>query len=482
MSDESEDGDSVFSSGVQSSCKLHKDTSILRSYHLRTFSTIIRGNSPQLVRTPHVIVMVGLPARGKTYISKKLMRYLNWIGVNTRVFNVGDYRRKACVSACYQSNDFFSVDNEEAQTLRNQAAVEALEDMCHWLEDDGEVGIYDATNTTRERRKMLHNIITVKYGYKVLFVESVCNDPAVVESNIMEVKVNSPDYKGADPEFVVKDFCERIEHYKRAYEPIDEKLDSTYSFIKLFDVGEKFLVNKVTDHIMAKIVYYLMNIHITPRTIYLTRHGESDFNMDGKIGGDSDLTERGQQYAQALAKYVEEQNVPHMRVWTSHMKRTIQTGASIEGTQERWKALNEIDAGVCEEMTYQDIEKKFPQEFALRDQNKFRYRYPGGESYEDLVARLEPVIMELERQGNIMVISHQAVIRCLLAYFLDKDYDELPYLTCPLHTVLKLTPTAMGCIVEQITFNIGCANTHRPKPTSPNGTYSNDDSGNLTTR
>ena len=45
--------------------------------------------------TPHMICMVGLPARGKTYISKKLARYLNWIGVTTRVFNVGDYRRQA---------------------------------------------------------------------------------------------------------------------------------------------------------------------------------------------------------------------------------------------------------------------------------------------------------------------------------------------------------------------------------------------------
>ena len=35
--------------------------------------------------TPHVIALVGLPARGKTYISKKLSRYLNWIGINTKV-------------------------------------------------------------------------------------------------------------------------------------------------------------------------------------------------------------------------------------------------------------------------------------------------------------------------------------------------------------------------------------------------------------
>ena len=53
------------------------------------------------------------------------------------------------------------------------------------------------------------------------------------------------------------------------------------------------------------------------------------------------------------------------------------------------------------------------------------YRYPRGESYEDLVARLEPVIMELERQENVLVIGHQAVLRCLLAYFLDKPAGEV---------------------------------------------------------
>lgn len=75
--------------------------------------------------------------------------------------------------------------------------------------------------------------------------------------------------------------------------------------------------------------------------------------------------------------------------------------------------------GICEEMTYEEIQQKFPEDFAARDANKFQYRYPRGESYEDLVARLEPVIMELERQENVLVVGHQAVLRCLLAYFLD---------------------------------------------------------------
>jgi len=76
-------------------------------------------------------------------------------------------------------------------------------------------------------------------------------------------------------------------------------------------------------------------------------------------------------------------------------------------------------------MTYEEIAEKYPQEFANRDNGKFSYRYPRGESYEDLVARLEPVIMELERQENVIVIGHQAVLRCLLAYFLDKPSGKL---------------------------------------------------------
>jgi 6-phosphofructo-2-kinase/fructose-2,6-biphosphatase 1 len=41
--------------------------------------------------------------------------------------------------------------------------------------------------------------------------------------------------------------------------------------------------------------------------------------------------------------------------------------------------LNEIDAGICEGMTYKEIAELHPEEFALRDQNKYHYRYPNGE-------------------------------------------------------------------------------------------------------
>lgn len=81
-------------------------------------------------------------------------------------------------------------------------------------------------------------------------------------------------------------------------------------------------------------------------------------------------------------------------------------------------------------MSYEEIQKKFPDDFRARDQNKFFYRYPRGESYEDLVVRLEPVMMELERQGNVLVVTHQAVLRCILAYFLDKSASKFLLFDC----------------------------------------------------
>ncbi|XP_042180417.1 6-phosphofructo-2-kinase/fructose-2,6-bisphosphatase 4-like isoform X2 [Oncorhynchus tshawytscha] len=415
-----------------------------------------------MTNCPTLIVTVGLPARGKTYISKKLTRYLNWIGVPTKEFNVGQYRRE-CVKI-YKSFEFFRPDNEEGLKIRRQCALTALNDVRQYLSvEAGQVAVFDATNTTRQRRGTITRFAE-QNGFKVFFVESVCEDPDVIAENIVQVKLGSPDYIDCNTEEVVEDFMKRIKCYENSYQPLDEVLDRDLSYIKIMDVGRRYLVNQVQDHIQSRIVYYLMNIHITPRSIYLCRHGESDHNVKGRIGGDSGLSGRGKEFAKCLEKFIQEQNIKDLKVWTSQMKRTIQTAEAVAVPYEQWKALNEIDAGVCEEMMYEEIQGHFPQEFALRDQDKYRYRYPKGESYEDLVQRLEPVIMELERQENVLVICHQAVMRCLLAYFLDKSAEELPYLKCPLHTVLKLTPVAYGCKVESVFLNVEAVNTHRDRP------------------
>jgi len=129
-----------------------------------------------------------------------------------------------------------------------------------------------------------------------------------------------------------------------------------------------------------------------------------------------------------------------------------------------WKALDELEAGKADALTYEQVEERFPEDFEKRDNDKFNYRYQDGESYRDVVARLEPVIMDLERQHDILVIGHQAILRCLYAYFMNISYERLPYIKIPLHTLIQLTPGPYRCEEKRFKVDIAAVDTHRPKP------------------
>jgi len=101
-------------------------------------------------------------------------------------------------------------------------------------------------------------------------------------------------------------------------------------------------------------------------------------------------------------------------------------------------------------MTYKEIEQQYPKEYEARQQDKLRYRYPRGESYEDLIQRLEPVIVELERQRfPVVVVGHQAVLRCLYAYFQNCNRSEAPHLEFPYGCVVSLLHSAQGTREER---------------------------------
>jgi 6-phosphofructo-2-kinase/fructose-2,6-biphosphatase 2 len=72
--------------------------------------------------------------------------------------------------------------------------------------------------------------------------------------------------------------------------------------------------------------------------------------------------------------------------------------------------------------------------------------------------------MELERQQNILIIGHQAILRCIYAYFHNLPHNDLPYIKIPLHTIIKLTPKAYGCAEVRYKIDIDAVDTHRPKP------------------
>lgn len=384
------------------------------------------------------LVMVGLPARGKTFVARKLQRYLSWLGHRTLWVNVGDYRRAR--AGAKQPADYFAPDNAATREERAGFAMAALDDLLDWFAKGGEVGIYDATNTERSRRDVIRQRCA-NAGVKVLFVETICDDQSVIDATVRNNKLGLPDYAGIDPDAAFRDFHARIAQYARTYEPVT---DSEGSYVQLVDAGRQVITNRIEGYLSSRLVFFLMQIRPTDRPIWLTRHGESEFNVLGRIGGDAPLTARGEEYARALGEFIRPRGQVPI-VWSSTLQRTVATGRGLGTEPFAWRALDEIDAGVCDGMTYLEIKAGMPEEFAQRASDKFRYRYPRGESYYDVIQRLEPVIVELERQrAPVLIIAHQAVLRALYGYLMGKPQDECPYLEIPLHTVIELSPTEYG--------------------------------------
>ena len=524
-----------------------------------------------------VIVMVGLPARGKSYIVKKIARYLNWLQHPTRIFNVGERRRVAAGSgqtipdttiegrlrqsvrrmsvstslpngvanhqdmhspptmstaqilvngepeshseplingeahadsttdssskldiarldsiqlpapaSMDQSAAFFDPLNEKAFQLREQVAMETLDDLLDYLlNGSGSIGILDATNSTLERRQTVMKHIRKVAGPElgVLFLESRCVDQNLLEAN-MRLKLSGPDYKNRDdPVAALEDFKARVKQYEKTYVPLGEYEEKNgMPYVQMIDVGRKLVTHQIKGFLSVQAVTYLMNFNLAPRQIWLTRHGESADNISGRIGGDSSLNENGVKYAKALAKFVEterhawearqkskiasthfpplpgdttppnpeyEGQTPEERdfcVWTSMLKRSVETAQFFDDEEyemKQWKILNELNAGEMEGMTYDEIRTRHGEEYERRKRDKLHYRYPGpgGEGYLDIINRLQKVIIEVERMtDHVLLVGHRSITRVLLAYFRGLKREEISDLDVPLGVLYMLEP------------------------------------------
>lgn len=186
-----------------------------------------------------------------------------------QTFNVGNYRRKA---AAQPTADFFDTTNVEGERQRKAAAEAAVADMLKWFrEENGVVAILDATNSTKERRTWILDICT-QAGIEVIYVESKCDDEDLIMANIRDVKTTSPDYQGQDPEQAALDFRNRIRNYEKVYKSINEDEDEEHlTYLKIMDVGKQVIINRIQDYLQSRVVYYLMNLHIRPRSVWLSR-------------------------------------------------------------------------------------------------------------------------------------------------------------------------------------------------------------------
>ncbi|KAL3791003.1 hypothetical protein HJC23_002992 [Cyclotella cryptica] len=463
-----------------------------------------------------VLVLVGLPGRGKSFIARKLENFLSWRGSECKVFNVGKYRRQAAAGAC--AADFFDANNAAASNLRQQAASMALEDLLHWIDDfattDGEtsmrkdrIAIFDATNSTKERRDWVLKECTcnIKRAGKptgVVFVESICDDKELLHTNLMTKVNNSPDYKGMDPEEAMADLMKRVQKYEDQYETID---DDSLSYIKIFNLSSKVLVNHIYGRMAKSIVPALMAWNIGTRPIFVCRAGQTTSEFDrlhvnSRMARSESLGSNGKAFRNALFGFMKEECLDFMRRRKEVFAPAMNTGTSISGLMntftkdaeckgEDWSDgdyvgtdgttplpfpchimtstmprarqtvnwdhypyqvemlsnLNPLDKGDFMGMELEEIAQRDPEWYEHLVADPFLTRFPGGECYGDLTSRLESIVVDMEQQvGPVLVVSHVSVIQALVSYFRNSKIEECTGIEIPLNTVLKFTPAKGG--------------------------------------
>ncbi|RMY62431.1 hypothetical protein D0865_00438 [Hortaea werneckii] len=437
--------------------------------------------------------MVGLPARGKSYIAKKLARYLNWLQYPTRLFNVGERRRLAVAPPGTEFDEpgqtdtrvtwthdahFFDPRCAAARSWRDQLAMDALNELLDWLDTPGAtIGIFDATNSTSARRRALLDCVRhrVSTPPDVLFLESVCENSSVLERN-MRLKLKGPDYASQASEVAMKDLEERIRNYASAYVPIGEdEIAEGIPFIRVFDTGRQVTMNRVQSFLSMVALDYLLSFHLENRRIWLTCNGQSLDDVSGKIGRQSELSEEGVRFSRALATFMRERGptlagdeagsaeqrpdedrmagqalnktpASRLQVWTSMMSQSIRTAEEFPPQDViKMQMLGDMDAGDMRGMTYDQISAERPDVAAARARDIVNFRWPGvgGEGYVDVINRLRAVVLELERsRDHILVISHRAIVRVLLAYFMGLEKSRLYTLDIPYGSLFSIEPGA----------------------------------------
>lgn len=419
---------------------------------------------------PLVVAMVGLPARGKSYIVKMIIRFLTWTGFECKVFNVGSYRRNLGLAGA--DSAFFSNDDKEKSKVREEMAMAVQSIMYEWLHETtsrNRVAFFDATNTTEERRAAL-SVRAKQEACFLLFVESICDDDEVLSRNY-ELKLQNEDYRNMDKVKARQDFLQRVKMYEKVYETIQDHEDrGKLSYIKMINVGQKMITRNCTGYLPCQISFFLQNVHIHPRKIYLSLTSMDAENAElfmqqqestGRSG--RRLTMAGRKYSQDLARFLEGQREVHSEC----KEMLVLSGASRVHAETLFHLrmvfscystplLNEMRGGDLHGLTRGDIETRYPHEHRARENDKLRYRFPGvgGESYLDIIERIRPVIVEIERQRrSVLAVCHIAVLRCIYAYLAGVNLQDIPHLEFKPHHVYELTPGPFGCSVKD--HNLG---------------------------
>ena len=341
------------------------------------------------------IATVGLPARGKTHVSVALARYLRWLGVKTRIFHLGDYRRAIVGHGRDVPDDYFFVNASASSVLLRQKILKKCrEDIYHFLNhENGQVAIYDAVNPLSAGRKSLAKEFA-KHDIRCLFIESSCDDQKIIEENVRSVKISSPDYIGWSEQDAVKHYLNRVSAKIPHFETMEE---TDLDWIKMINAGERIIVNNNSfSYISHRIVFYLLNLHIKSRHTYFARAGST--LEEESFKADASLSPQGHEYAKKMTdtmiKHREEERqaiiakggvdtpLKPLTIWSSTRRRTIETSTyfAARGYKVRQRSqMSQLNPGVCEKKSERKIREQYPDEVEKHDLDPYHHRFPRAE-------------------------------------------------------------------------------------------------------
>jgi len=164
--------------------------------------------------------------------------------------------------------------------------------------------------------------------------------------------------------------------------------------------------------------------------VYLVRHGETEWNRTGRRQGqlDAPLTESGMAEVRRVAERIE--SLPIDGVFSSPLGRAVATAQAYAQVLQQpittIDDLRELDHGVMAGMTNEEIERAFPGEMARRSLDKYRWRFPSGESYADVDLRAASALRQIAESGGFrpLVVSHEMIGRMLLRNLLGLEPQD----------------------------------------------------------
>lgn len=411
------------------------------------------------------VAMVGLPAMGKSVIAYKLQDNLYNLGLSARVFNNGEVRRRLFPENTSHA-EFYDPNNAKLVALREDIALINMYEAKDFLNNEsGNVAILDATNVSAPRR---HKIIAHLSDHPILFVECRNHDADLYAASVAR-KTKLSEFAHLSTEEAQASFEARIRHYRSIYCPLDTDGSGTDGCPPGAKGPENYVIvdslnhRIITEHLLNEPPYYglLRDLLVSDwvKGLSLIRHGETEFNRENRIGGDPRLTDKGRQQARLLAAHFRDRHISS--VVTSTLRRTREMAdILLEGRPEveryALKEFDEIDAGVCDAMTYDEVRQLRPGIWESRKADKYNASYPGGESYASMKERVERGVKKaLYLSGNaenLVIIGHQAVNRMILSHFLLRREEDVPYVYIPQDRYFHIVSTQSRKLVELLPF------------------------------